>query len=119
MFLNLLQIRFPVMAITSILHRISGVWLFLVSPLAVYFLYESSVHGASFDHLKAIMASLWYLKLVVWISLVALYYHIFAGVRHLIMDLGFGESLRAGRFSARLIIVLAIVMAVVLGVYIW
>ena len=33
-------------------------------------------------------------------------YHLGAGVRHLLMDLGIGEDLRSGRFSALLVLAL-------------
>ncbi len=46
-------------------------------------------------------------------------YHVIAGIRHLIMDMGFGESLRAGRMSAVSIIALAVILAIFLGIWIW
>ncbi len=46
-------------------------------------------------------------------------YHIIAGVRHLLMDAGIGESLEGGRMGSYAAIVLGAVVAVILGVWIW
>jgi succinate dehydrogenase / fumarate reductase cytochrome b subunit len=50
-------------------------------------------------------------QFIIWGSLAALAYHAVAGIRHLIMDMGFGEdSFESGRNSARAAVVLAIVV---------
>ncbi len=58
-------------------------------------------------------------KLVLWASLAALIYHLIAGVRHLIMDLGVGESLEGGRRGAVIVLVLSIVLILLAGVLVW
>ena len=45
-FLNLFRIRFPVGAVTSIAHRVSGVCLFLSLPFWIYLL-DLSLQGAA------------------------------------------------------------------------
>jgi succinate dehydrogenase / fumarate reductase cytochrome b subunit len=59
------------------------------------------------------------IKLLVWAIVAALLYHLLAGIRHLIMDLGIGESLKGGVLGARLVIGLALVSAALAGVWIW
>lgn len=51
--------------------------------------------------------------------LFALFYHLFAGIRHLLMDAGIGEELKSARFSAGLVIVLAILLTGWMGIYLW
>jgi succinate dehydrogenase / fumarate reductase cytochrome b subunit len=46
-------------------------------------------------------------------------YHVLAGIRHMLMDLGYGESLPAGRYSAIAVMVLAGIAIIFLGVWIW
>jgi succinate dehydrogenase / fumarate reductase cytochrome b subunit len=58
-------------------------------------------------------------KFVFWVLLSGLLYHVLAGLRHLIMDMGIGESLRAGRATAWSTIVLGVVGSVLLGVWLW
>jgi succinate dehydrogenase / fumarate reductase cytochrome b subunit len=116
--LNLLQIRFPVPAIASILHRASGVLLLLLLPFLLWMLQGSLASDASFmslhDSLQQPVC-----KFVFWILLSGLLYHVLAGLRHLIMDMGIGESLRAGRATAWSTIVLGVVGSVLLGVWLW
>lgn len=58
-------------------------------------------------------------KLLILGFLFALFYHLFAGIRHLLMDAGVAEELKSARFSARLVVVLAILLTGLMGVYLW
>ncbi len=116
--LDLSSLKFPPMAIASILHRISGVVLFLLLPVMMYFLSVSLHSLSSFDELQLLLnkpSS----KLLLWAFSTALIYHILAGFRHMLMDLGLGEELIVARRSAVTIIALAIVLTIFLGVWIW
>jgi succinate dehydrogenase / fumarate reductase cytochrome b subunit len=57
--------------------------------------------------------------LLILVFLLALFYHLFAGIRHLLMDAGIAEELKSARFSAGLVIVLAFVLTGLMGIYIW
>lgn len=115
--LNLFSIRFPIPAIVSILHRISGFFLFLLIPFVLYALsYSLTMKG--FKQISQLF-DLWWVKFGAWLVLASLGYHLIAGLRHLLSDLHFGDTLRAGRFSAYMVFLFAIVLAVLLGVWIW
>lgn len=117
-FLNLCAMRFPVTAIASILHRVSGVVLFLFIPFALWVL-QSSLHSAEqFDALQNVMKKP-LCKLTFFLFLVALVYHLLAGVRHLVMDCGHAESFKAARASAIVVMLLTVTLAVVIGVCLW
>ena len=58
-------------------------------------------------------------KLIVWGLLSALLYHLVAGVRHLIMDMGVGESLEGGKLGSKIVIVVSVVVILLAGVWIW
>lgn len=116
--LDLGSLKFPPMAIASILHRISGILLFLLLPMMLYFL-SLSLHSAeSFEHLQTLLADP-YPKFLLWVFGAAWIYHVIAGIRHMLMDLGYGEQLNAGRRSAVVVIILAIILTVILGVWLW
>lgn len=116
--LDLGTLKFPAMAIASILHRISGMVLFLLLPLMIYFLSLSRASAESFARLQMILANP-YIKLLVWAFLAALVYHLLAGFRHLLMDFGVGEHVKGARFSAIFVIVCSVILTVLLGVWIW
>ncbi|MDF3054118.1 MAG: sdhC [Gammaproteobacteria bacterium] len=114
--LNLLTIRQPVPAIASILHRISGVILFLLLPLFIWMLSESLGSEFSFNALQKSL-SFWGFKLLLWVALSALAYHLVAGIRHLIMDLGVCESLPCARMASYFTLIISAILAISLGVW--
>nr|WP_241692554.1 hypothetical protein [Francisella orientalis] len=46
-------------------------------------------------------------------------YHVYAGVRHMIMDMGFGESMKAAKITSLLVIILGVLSAILWGCYLW
>jgi succinate dehydrogenase / fumarate reductase cytochrome b subunit len=72
----------------------------------------------SFAELKECMQS-FAAKLVVWAILAGLIYHTVAGTRHLLMDLGFGESLDGGVLGAKIVFAVSVLMILAAGVWIW
>ncbi|KTD28051.1 succinate dehydrogenase cytochrome b556 subunit C [Legionella maceachernii] len=116
--LDLGTIRFPVMAIASILHRISGLILFLLMPFILYLLSKSLSSAISFMQMQVLLQSPFH-KLLLWAFSAALVYHLLAGIRHMIMDLGYGEEVKAGRQTAIWVIALAVILTIFLGIWIW
>lgn len=105
----------------SILHRISGVVLFFVVAVSL-FLFDASLESEqSFDLLKQWFSSP-FVQFIIWASLAAMAYHFFAGIRHLIMDMGIGEdSFDSGRRSAWLVVAVAggVIALISLWVFLW
>ena len=116
--LDLGSLKYPPMAIASILHRISGVVLFILLPMMLYFLSLSLGSQDSFLQVR-ILLSKPLIQCLVWAFCVAFMYHLLAGLRHLFMDIGWGEQLGVARVTARLVMLLAIVFAIFLGFWIW
>ena len=112
--LDLRTIKLPITAYTSILHRISGVILFVGLVLVLFALDKS----LSSEEVKACLTSP-LAKLIIWGLLSALLYHLVAGIRHLIMDTGVGESLEGGKLGSKIVIVVSVVVIVLAGVWIW
>lgn len=98
-FLNLVQIQMPVGALTSILHRVTGIFLALSIPFAVYFLDLSLQSPQSYGQVISLFDK-WAFRgaAIVWVW--ALAHHLLAGVRHLLSDIDIGSQLPAARRSA-------------------
>lgn len=89
--LDLQTIRFPVTAIASILHRVSGVITFVAVGILLWLLGLSLSSQEGFLQAAAIMNS-FIVKFIFWGILTALAYHICGGIRHLLMDFGYIEE---------------------------
>ncbi|WP_237057593.1 succinate dehydrogenase, cytochrome b556 subunit [Microbulbifer sediminum] len=116
--LDISTIKLPAAALVSILHRVSGVVLFAVVALLLYMLDASLSSEQGFADTAALFSSV-PAKLLLWASLAALTYHLIAGVRHLLMDLGIGESLEGGRRGAVLVLVVSVIVILLTGVWLW
>ena len=115
--LKLSTLAFPPMAIASILHRISGIVLFVFLPFVLYVLHQSLMSQKTFLQLH--MCSCHVLKTVVWVFGSALIYHVIAGVRHLLSDMNFGDRLPLARWTAYGAIGLSVILSLFLGMLLW
>ena len=104
----------PVMALVSITHRISGIIIFLGMPILLWMLGKSLSSASEFEALQTMLENKFY-KLVFLGILAALIYHIIAGIKHLIMDLGWGETETGAKFGALLVIALNVIAIIYLG----
>lgn len=101
-FFNLWQVDFPVGAVTSIGHRISGVLLVLGTPILIYLLDASLRSSEDFERVRALLDGLpakGLMLVMIWVSA----HHFLAGIRHLLMDIDIGSSLPVARMSAWLV----------------
>jgi succinate dehydrogenase / fumarate reductase cytochrome b subunit len=116
--LNLLQIRLPMPAFVSILHRVSGALLFLLIPLILYVLGGSLQSADSFVQMKDCL-SYPVTKLAMLVVLWSFLHHFFAGIRHLVMDHHIGLELEAARASSKVVMVISIGLTIIIGVQLW
>lgn len=116
--LDLQTIRFPLTAIASILHRISGV-ITLVSVAILLWLLDLSLSSPSgFEAASSIIDS-YFVKFILWGILTALAYHIVGGIRHLFQDMQYFEELESGKVSAQASFVITAVLSVLAGILVW
>src|SRR6185437_3225551 len=106
-YLNLVAIRLPLPALVSILHRLSGAFMFLVGiPLLLWFLQRSLASAQGFEAatrpLTTPLGKLILLALA-WSYL----FHLLAGLRHLVLDLHIGIDLHSARMSSAAVLVLS------------
>ena len=116
--LDISTIKLPLAAITSITHRISGVILFVGIGILLWMLDMSLSGQAEFDRLQEILTSP-LATFIVWGVLAALAYHLVAGVKHLLMDLGVGETKTGAPLAAKIVIAVSAVLILALGVWLW
>lgn len=113
-YLNLFQIRLPIPAIASILHRMTGVLLFLLYPCTIIFWRMLIQDDSSFQQaIKWLHGGI--CRTIIWLLLSAIMYHSLAGVRHILNDFGVLSGLVIARTTAWLVIVMSVVFSLVLG----
>lgn len=110
--------RLPLTAWASITHRASGVFIFAGMAVLLWALDASLKSPESFADLQACLASP-LAKLVLWAIVAGLIYHSVAGIKHLIMDMGIGESFEGGTRGARIVIIVSGVLIILAGAWIW
>ena len=106
---DLLQFRWPVIALASISHRIAGVVLFVGLAVLLYALEVSLSSEAGFETVKTWMNSA-VGKVITWGLRSALAYHFVAGVKHLILDGSDAESLLAATWAARITLAVSAIL---------
>jgi len=103
-YINLLQIKLPVSAISSITHRLAGIYIFFVTlPLSLFLLYFSTKSYNDFMFISALLKDSIFFATFVAFSFLIFAYHILTGVRHLLQDMHIGESLEASRASSYIV----------------
>lgn len=119
--LNLKTIKFPITAIASILHRISGILLFIsIGPvLCVLKLSLSSEEEFCIVN-SFLLKNNYILKILIWIIMVIFSYHIIFGIRQMLMDFRYlQQTLSVGKVSAYVVFILVIFLSICIGIYLW
>lgn len=120
-FKDLTGYRLPPAGIVSILHRISGLLMFLLLPFVVWLFDTSVTSEISFESFRsAFEAGLgfvpaWFVKLSCLGLIWAYLHHLIAGLRHLWMDSTHAVGKEQGRNSAVVTLVLSVLLTALLG----
>lgn len=113
--------RLPAAGWVSILHRVSGVLMFLLMPFIIWMFDTSVSSEISFARFKAAFEGGlafvpgWFIKLVVLALIWAYLHHFIAGLRHVWMDATHAVSKKFGRQSAQVTLAVSIVLTLALG----
>jgi succinate dehydrogenase / fumarate reductase cytochrome b subunit len=116
--LDLTAFRFPLTALLSITHRVTGVIIFFGVAVLLYLLELSLKSEAGFAEAQELLTSP-LAKFVLWGVVSGLLYHIVAGTKHLIMDWGVGETLAGAAIAGRITIVTSVALIIAAGFWIW
>ena len=118
--LNLLTISLPIIGLSSILHRISGLAVFFSFPLIVWVFSISLESENSFLMLSNLLQNSIVFKAITFLILVGFSYHLLAGFKKLISDaFGVGETLESGRVLSWLVFGATFIMAVLFLFYLF
>ena len=114
--------RLPVAGWVSILHRVSGVLMFLLMPFIIWMFDTSVSSDISFAKFKAVFNNGLgfvpgvFFKLVALALIWAYLHHFIAGLRHLWMDVSHSAvNKEFGKSSAIVVLVLSVSLTLVLG----
>lgn len=117
--LDLRTIQFPLTAVASIAHRISGVVIFIALALGLWLLGLSLSSKEGFMQASDIMKN-FFVKFIFWGVLTALVYHIIGGIRHMLADFGcLEETQKIGTLTAKVAFAVTIFFSVLIGVALW
>jgi len=117
-FTDLPTYRLPPAGFVSILHRISGLLMFLLLPFILWMFDNSLTSEITYDAFtNAFVAGIgfvpaWFIKLVVLALAWSFLHHFIAGVRHLWMDATHSVSKAQGHNSAIVTLVLSLLLTV-------
>jgi succinate dehydrogenase / fumarate reductase cytochrome b subunit len=111
--IQLARYRLPLAGKVSILHRVSGLLLFLSLPFLLYLFEQSLKSEPSFLRLKGLLAHVW-IKGVVLVLVWAFLLHFFAGLRHVALDFHLAGSKRAGARTAAGVLLLSTGLTIVI-----
>jgi succinate dehydrogenase / fumarate reductase cytochrome b subunit len=117
-YLSLTQFGWPFTAIASITHRVTGVLLFVGIAYLLWLLdmaLESETGFATAGQLLSLPLA----KLALIAVLGALFFHLFAGIKHMFMDFGIGETFAAATTNSMVTFVLTAIATLLAGVWLW
>jgi succinate dehydrogenase / fumarate reductase cytochrome b subunit len=113
-FAQTVHYRLPLAGIVSILHRASGLLMFLLLPFVLYLLDKSLTSEISFAVFKNFTSN-WFVKLIILALCWAYLHHVMAGIRHLLMDVHIGVDKDSGRKSAVTVFAVSLPLAALIG----
>jgi succinate dehydrogenase / fumarate reductase cytochrome b subunit len=120
-FKDLPTYRLPPAGWVSILHRVSGAFMFLLLPLIIWLFDTTLTSEYSYAKFTLVFNSgsglvpAWFFRLVLLGLIWAYLHHITAGMRHLWMDARHAVSKEFGHYSALATLAVSLLLTAVLG----
>ena len=116
--LALHQIKLPLSGIVSILHRASGMLLFLALPLLLMMLQYSLRSIETYTRLMGVLGHT-LSKLALLVLLLGFFHHFCAGLRHLAIDLHYVRNLVQARGSSKIVVAASLLLTILIGAKLW
>ena len=102
----------------SILHRLSGLALFIVGFSLSIWILSISIGQEMFDAISSIFTSP--IAIVLWVLVTqAFFYHFLNGIRHLFWDIGKGFETRELKISGAIVVILSLILTALFWLYIF
>ena len=119
--IDALGYRLPLAGLVSILHRASGLLMFILLPFIIWMFDTSLTSEITYGQFTSVFSGGagflpgWFFKLVALALIWAYLHHLIAGLRHLWMDATHAVTLQFGRSSAIVTLAVSIVLTLALG----
>jgi succinate dehydrogenase / fumarate reductase, cytochrome b subunit len=106
---QLSQYRLPLAGKVSILHRVSGLLLFVCLPFILYLLDQSLTSELSFEAFKGFLANP-IVKIVVLVLAWSYLHHFCAGIRFLLLDTHVAVNKEGGKQTALIVLIVSLLL---------
>jgi succinate dehydrogenase / fumarate reductase cytochrome b subunit len=116
--LALNEIRLPLPGKVSILHRVSGAGLFLMLPVLLSLFGSSVGSPESYASFKEVVDNV-FVKLILSGLVWAYLHHFCAGIRFLLLDVHVGVDKQSAVSSARIVLIVSLILTVILVSKLW
>ena len=119
--IDALGYRLPLAGLVSILHRVSGLVMFILLPFIIWMFDTSLTSEITYSQFTSVFTAGtgflpgWFYKLVALALIWAYLHHLIAGLRHLWMDATHAVTLQFGRSSALFTLAVSVVLTLALG----
>jgi succinate dehydrogenase / fumarate reductase cytochrome b subunit len=107
---DLVRYRLPVPGVLSILHRVSGVLMFVLLPWLLWLFDMSLRSEVGYQRLLQVAGG-WSIRAILVVLAWAVLHHLVAGVRFLALDLDLGMTRPAARRSAWVVFAISLPLA--------
>jgi len=108
----------PVTATASILHRVSGIIVFIALAIFLTLLNCSLSSAENFQRVQGYF-DLFIVEFVFWGALTGLAYHAVFGIRHMIQDMGHWEEMESSSLSAKIGFIITAALSILAGYLVW
>lgn len=113
-----LGLKLPAAGVVSLLHRVSGIILFLSIPLVIFILDISLRSEVAFADAYRFMGYP-IVKIICFILVWAIAHHVVAGIRFLLLDMHWGLDKPYPKLTAYATLAISIVFTIIVGVKLW
>jgi succinate dehydrogenase / fumarate reductase cytochrome b subunit len=117
--LDLTTIKLPIMGVASILHRVSAIVVWMSLAYFLPMLYISLASAEGFTQIQTMLAGNVIAQFFTWGFLTALGYYTAGGIKHIIQEFGYCETLEGGRVISQVAIALGILISILFAIWIW
>lgn len=113
-YLNLFLIRLPIGGVVSILHRITGALLVVLTVFFLWALQASLTSPAQFSEIQTLLSA-GLGRIAVLLALWILIQHLYSGIRHLLIDVDIGVERASARRSAWITLIASVATVLLLS----
>lgn len=113
-----IRFNLSLVPMVSITHRVSGMLLFGGVAFALFLLDMAMTSEAGFDEAKLLLQQT-FPKGLMLLLLATLMFHVFVGLKHLLLDLHIGDTVTASRLGSKLVLLLTAASVIILYLKLW